>query len=101
MPEHAVCAEIGVWRGDFSARILKITQPRVLHLIDPWQFRREADYKQAWYGGAVAKTQEEMDALHSEVAERFRSGIEGGSVVINRQSSVEAAASFPDNYFDW
>jgi len=33
MPIGGVCAEIGVWEGDFSLRILEITRPRELQMI--------------------------------------------------------------------
>jgi hypothetical protein len=34
MPNRAVCAEAGIWIGEFSAQILQTTQPATLHLID-------------------------------------------------------------------
>ena len=36
LPKDAVCAEIGVFRGEFSRQILEIKAPRELHLIDGW-----------------------------------------------------------------
>ena len=32
----SICAEIGVWQGDFAAQILETCRPIKLHLIDPW-----------------------------------------------------------------
>ena len=32
-------AEIGVWKGDFSAVLIEKLQPSALHLIDPWLFQ--------------------------------------------------------------
>lgn len=36
MPKNAVCAELGVFRGDFSAEILTRCQPKKLFLVDIW-----------------------------------------------------------------
>ena len=30
--------EIGVWKGDFSKKILELVQPKMLYLCDPWEF---------------------------------------------------------------
>ncbi len=37
-PKHCVWAEVGVYRGDFSQRILEVCKPAELHLIDNWRF---------------------------------------------------------------
>lgn len=36
LPKGAVGAEIGVFRGHFSALVCQIAQPKRLYLIDPW-----------------------------------------------------------------
>lgn len=38
MGRGGVCAEIGVFRSDFSERILLIARPCRLHLVDPWNY---------------------------------------------------------------
>ena len=101
MPKESVCAEIGVWKGHFSARILNKVKPRALHLIDPWIFVDDDDYERAAYGGKVAKSQGDMDDLYEAVRERFEREIAGGVVRLHRMTSAEANANFPDDYFDW
>lgn len=96
LPRHAVCAEIGVWRGDFSARILRRTQPARLHLIDPWAFQPE--FPDRAYGGSVATGTADMDRLCQRVADRFASA---GNVSIHRGYSDACLNTFDDGYFDW
>ena len=100
MPKNSICAEIGVWKGDFSARILKLANPERLHLIDPYLFQGGVNYKNALYGGK-AGSQQVLDATYNSVLEKFSSEITKGKVVVHRKSSKEASNDFPDNYFDW
>lgn len=95
LPKNTVCAEIGVWRGDFSQKILDHLNPQKLYLIDPWKY--EPDYGSSWYG-EKDKNQEFMDNIYSNVAERFKND---SKICIVRMSSAEAAKIFPDNYFNW
>lgn len=101
MPKGSVCAEIGVWKGNFSRKILNRVQPTSLHLIDPWKFVADDRYKNAAYGGKVAKGQEDMDRLFEDVRAKFADEIATGVVHLHRQTSAEAGAGFPDGYFDW
>jgi hypothetical protein len=96
-----VCAEIGVWKGDFSARILRAVKPAKLHLIDPWAFMGEEAYRRAWYGSKHAHDQATMDKLYEEVLRRFARPIAAGVVEVHRCASAEAAQAFADGYFDW
>lgn len=89
-PTDAVGAEIGVWKGDFSARILKAAKPRTLHLIDPWLVSDASDRTdQAWYG-ADRITQSAMDSIHEAVSDRFAREISLGRVKIHRTDSPAA-----------
>jgi hypothetical protein len=100
IPRHAVCAEIGVYKGDFSELILE-RQPEKLHLIDPWKFEVGPAYAGSWYGGTSGKSQARMDSIYKSVLSRFRSEITSGVVEVHRNTSAESCSQFPDNYFDW
>jgi hypothetical protein len=96
MPRNSVCAEIGVWKGDFSREIVKRTSPKMLHLIDPWRFQPE--FPERKYGGNYAKEQEDMDRIFEAVKVRFE-GVP--NVSIHRAFSDAALTEFPDGHFDW
>ena len=96
IPRDATCAEIGVWKGDFSERIRAAAQPRGLHLVDPWQF--VAAYPQRWYGGAAARNQDDMDRIYRDVVNRFAGN---PRVTIHRLDSRRAAESLAGTTFDW
>ena len=100
LPKHAVGAEIGVHLGDFSAQLLRVTQPRKLHLIDPWQYESGDDYAEAWYGGAPERAQE-LEQRYRSVQSRFAAEIQAGQVVVMRKESESALASFADNSLDY
>ena len=99
--DQGICAEVGVWKGDFAQEILDRARPSKLLLIDPWKFEASDDYDHAWYGGAEAKSQQDMDAIHDAVAARFASHIKRGVVELLRQPSTEAAAAIAPASLDW
>jgi SAM-dependent methyltransferase len=96
LPLGGRCAEIGVWKGDFSRRILQIRRPKELHLVDPWLF--SPHYPRRLYGGTGARNQDDMDRIMALVVGKFS---KCAAVQIHRNSSTEIARRFPDHYFDW
>ena len=83
LPKNAIVAELGVAKGRFSEKIISITRPKTLHMIDNWKskaFNRKA-------------------MLY--VQKKFGDRITHGVVKIHHGNSAEILASFPDNYFDW
>jgi hypothetical protein len=96
LPAHAICAEIGVWKGEFSRPILEQAQPKELHLIDPWMFR--GDLPDRLYGGTDAKAQEDMDCIYEEVKRKFA---HAGNVFFHRGKSADVLEAMQDDYFDW
>jgi len=96
IPKNARCAEVGVWKGDFSEAILGHVAPEELHLVDPWKF--SASFPKRWYGGSIAASQGDMDRIAESVAMRFAARPE---VRVHRMPSLQAATMFRDRYFDW
>ena len=94
--------EIGVHRGNFSAKILSVAAPRKLHLVDPWLFRDEPAYSRALYGRAGAlEGQKTVDERYQAVEERFAEAISAGRVMVHRARSAEVLGQFADNSLDW
>jgi hypothetical protein len=73
LPKGGVCAEVGVWRGDFSDHILNATKPTELHLID-------------------------INFARFDVRRRFKGY---SSVKFHEGRSADVLAAFPDEHFDW
>ena len=96
MPKTSICAEIGVWKGEFSRLILSETNPKLFHLIDPWEFQPE--FSERMYGGSVAKSQRDMDVIYHSVRQLFDNE---ERVIFNKDKSDKILESFEDNYFDW
>lgn len=83
LPHNSICAEIGVADGSFSKKIIEITQPIKLHLIDKWNTKRYSD------------------AMLEELKKELDGKISSNKVVINQGDSIQVASVFPDDYFDW
>lgn len=94
MPKGGVVAEIGVWEGKFSDKILTLTDPKELHLIDPWLYQPEFNNT----GFGRKKNEARMDEMFGEVAARFA---DKPAVKLHRAKSQDALSAFPDGYFDW
>ena len=84
----AVCAEIGVWKGDGAEKILA-RSPSKLHLIDPWEFQ---DYP----GRVYSADQSDMDDIYGNVKLKFK---DNPIVQIHKEYSQNS--EFPKDYFDW
>ena len=97
LPKGGVVAEIGVWEGGFSKLIVKHTDPKRLHLIDPWLHQDDEDY--AADPANVGNTEHEK--LFRKVTKTFGRAIRKGDVVVHRDFSGNAVGGFDDGYFDW
>ncbi|MCG3171684.1 MAG: hypothetical protein CALGDGBN_03325 [Pseudomonadales bacterium] len=101
LPRGGVGAEVGVHLGDFSALLLQETAPARLHLVDPWEFRTDAEHSASWYGERGANGQQEMDRRHAHVQQRFTHQIAAGTVEVHRGSSGQVLPGFADDSLDW
>lgn len=94
LPKGGVVAEIGVWEGDFSQRILEICEPRELHLIDPWLYMPE--FPNTGFG--KKKNESLMEERYHNVVARFA---DDPRVHVHRALSDVALAAMPDAFLDW
>ncbi|MCF8485826.1 MAG: class I SAM-dependent methyltransferase [Rhodobacteraceae bacterium] len=94
LPKGAIVAEVGVWEGGFSHRILEICDPKELHLIDPWLYMPE--FSNTGFG--KKKNEHLMEERYHKVVARFA---DDPRVKVHRATSEVAMAKFPDGYFDW
>jgi hypothetical protein len=96
LPKRSAGCEVGVWKGEFSERILKIVQPRKLFLVDPWLFLPE--FPGTWYGGTASRNQNDMDEIYQEVLQKVG---ERKNTVILRKSTSELTDEIQDGELDW
>lgn len=82
LPKHSVIAEIGVSRGDYSEKILSVTQAQKLYLIDSWGSERYQLFKKV-------------------IEDRFSKEIKSGRVVICQGVSTIELEKLDDEMFDW
>lgn len=92
VPKNSIAAEIGVFKGDYSQRILEIVNPSRLFLIDVW-----GDISHIYKDKLMAD-----NAVHEEryrsVVKRF---LDYPQIRYIRSFSDCMLDIFPDNYFDW
>ena len=84
-PKNAIVAEVGVALGDFSADILRYTEPEKLFLIDAWKMNHPH------YG----------EGGFEKVKKRFTSEIASGRVQVQRGYSFDRLAEFKNHFLDW
>lgn len=93
VPKGGIGAEIGVYKGHFSRVLLNRTNPKELHLIDPWYLLTAR-----WNWGPENRST--VDAL-SDILQKNKKKIEEKVVFIHINDSVKILDEFPDDYFDW
>ena len=101
MPQGGICAEIGVLHGQYTDRILAITNPRKLFLIDPWLFElyKTKQELEDQVSGLIG--QDNRDERYITVCKKFKREIVAGKVVIIRTKSSFACRLFDRHFFDW
>lgn len=92
-PKCGVGAELGVERGNFSEQLLEKAMPRELWLIDAWR-HLPGEYE----NDPVDHDDETFERMYQRIAKKY-----SGHMRVNVLRSLieDAAAKFPDDYFDW
>jgi len=93
LPKGGIGAELGVYKGHFSRTLLERTQPKQLHLIDPWYF---LEPKWQWSPG----NQSTLDAL-CHVLQTNKKEIDEQVIFVHVQDDIIILNQFPDQHFDW
>lgn len=87
-------AEIGVFRGDYSAVIIRDLSPTYLLLVDAWRSFPQAEYTDILNN----KTDKQWLELARKVKRRFS---DNPAVCFRRALSVEASVKTPDGSLDF
>lgn len=90
LPKYTIGAELGVWKGNFSIRLLE-TNPQRLYLIDPWVYR--PDYPSSLYGHRTMN-QARMDRIYKGILRRFSS--DDRVVVLRTQEGLRSLPEMVD-----
>ena len=93
LPKNGVGAELGVFRGEFSPILLRISEAQELHLIDPWYLLAPT---WSWAAGNPCT----IDALVT-ILQAFKPQIKRRQVIVHVGDDRSVLATFPDEYFDW
>jgi hypothetical protein len=97
---NSIGAEVGVWKGDFSKMILMQKKVQKYILIDSYKFQPE--FKMRWYGGRIAKSQQDMDRLFFNVKNDIEKYPKGETeTVFFRMDSSEASSHIDNDYLDF
>ena len=89
-PKGGVIAELGVFRGVYSERILERCQPKLLYLVDLWGSRVD------WWIDGDVRSVSGGEAYHC-CCSKFESN---HVVRMRRESTIDFLASMPDRSLD-
>lgn|SRR5262249_30817036 len=99
LPRGCVGAELGVFRGEFTPWILRITRPRVLHLVDAyWALygERYPDWGAYTDHGSLTTA-----AAYAAVIAMLKRCDPERVATITVRDDISFLAGVPDAYFDW
>ncbi len=94
IPIGSACCELGVLHGDFSQSILKILNPEVLILVDPFSVSENK-----YNDGLTTSYSTEHDYV--DLLKRFQQQIYSKQVIVNRKYSFYAVNQYSDSIFNF
>jgi hypothetical protein len=97
LPRNCEGVELGAYRGDFSAEIMRVINPGKLLLIDPYEVNADK------YGGVLGNltTAYSTEADHAYVLHRFKKEIADEKIIVRSNYSYLAAQKWPNHFFDF
>jgi Methyltransferase domain len=99
LPKNSIGAELGVFLGQFSEKIIPLVQPKELHLIDPWHTETGefGEWGKGHNGGKTLTT-----ARAYEIAQHRVQKVDKNNVArFHKADDIACLATFEDAYFDW
>jgi hypothetical protein len=93
IPTGGVGAELGVYKGEFTAELMELARPQRLHLIDLWYL-----FGAEWHWGEGNRST--VKALR-DILDRFSDELVDGRAVLHIGDDLDVLPTFADNYFDW
>lgn len=98
VPKNSVCAEIGVFRGQFSKQILLKTKPKEFHLIDLWfKLGEFFPWKAEDTNWGKLKTRDAYEETKGVIERYDKKKVS----IIHVEDVLVFLKKFPDYYFDW
>ena len=98
LEKNCIFVEVGVWKGDFSKKILNISKPKLLVLVDSWAFDIKIRGCAPQVNGQEPLNQNFFDNAKKETFDKFKN--ETNVVILDQNSSI-ASSNYKDNYFDY
>jgi hypothetical protein len=100
LPKNAIGAELGVFQGELSEYLIKIAQPKLLYLVDPW-WEIHGDFFPKW-----ANVYNNNQRLSTKLAfERTQLAVTraGGEDVVEYivSDDILFLKKLPNNHLDW
>jgi hypothetical protein len=99
LPKHSIGAEIGVFRGHYTDHILRIAQPRELHLIDGWWLVYGEHFPD--WGAYTDHGRLSTRAAYNEVRRIVSRRRAEDKVRIHVADDLACLEAFPERSFDW
>ncbi|HUF44130.1 MAG TPA: class I SAM-dependent methyltransferase [Aestuariivirgaceae bacterium] len=99
VPRRAVCAELGVFTGQFAAQILALTNPAKLYMVDPWWMTFGEHYPD--WGAYTANGTLPTRAAYEAAAIRARADGRESKASLVVDYSTRWLTTLPDGTLDW
>ncbi|KCV82564.1 hypothetical protein ATO10_06466 [Actibacterium atlanticum] len=91
-------AEIGVFAGNFTRKILHDVNPTKLYLVDPWINFDDPGLEKSWYSKGSTH---DMDQLYQKLRSKYDRRVANGQVEFLRGTAAEMMPQVEDESLDF